>query len=65
MTQRVRTRFALQEYVAEYHLGDLSENYDFVALKAGSQAYNQDFRGFLFNDTNLRSEEHTSELQSH
>lgn len=50
---RTRTYFALQEYSAEYHLGDLSDNYDFFAVKAGSQGYNHDFRGFLFNDVNL------------
>ena len=50
---RTRSFFALQEYSAEYHLGDLSENYDFLAVKAGNQGYNHDFRGFLFNDVNL------------
>ncbi len=52
-TDRTRSFFALQEYFAEYHLGDLSDNYDFFAVKAGNQGFNQDFRGFLFNDTNL------------
>ena len=50
---RTRTFFALQEYSVDYHLGDLSDNYDFIAVKAGSQGYNHDFRGFLFNDVNL------------
>ena len=35
------------------HLRDLSDNYDFIALRLGSQTFNSDFRGFLFNDTNL------------
>ncbi len=52
-TDRTRSFFALQEYFVEYHLGDLSDNYDFVALKAGNQGFNNDFRGFLFNDVNL------------
>ncbi len=52
-TDRTRSYFALQEYFVEYHLGDLSDNYDFFAVKAGNQGFNQDFRGFLFNDVNL------------
>lgn len=42
----------LQEAFFELHLGDLSENYDFVATRIGNQVFNQDFRGFLFNDIN-------------
>jgi len=52
-TERTRTFWALQEYFVEYHVADLTENYDFVAVKAGNQAFNHDFRGFLFNDVNL------------
>ena len=52
-TDRTRVDVALQEYFGEYHLSDLSDNYDFMAMRAGNQAFNQDFRGFLFNDTNL------------
>lgn len=42
----------LQEAFFELHLGDLSENYDFIATRVGNQVFNQDFRGFLFNDIN-------------
>lgn len=52
-TDRTRSFFALQEYFVEYHLGDLTDNYDFFAVKAGNQGFNNDFRGFLFNDINL------------
>jgi hypothetical protein len=52
-TDRTRFMYALQEYFLEYHLADLSDNYDFFAIKAGNQAFNHDFRGFLFNDVNL------------
>jgi hypothetical protein len=31
---------------------DLSENYDFISVRAGNQPFNADFRGFLFNDVN-------------
>lgn len=51
-TQRDRTFFSLQEAFAEVHIKDLSENYDFVSARFGSQLFNADFRGFLFLDTN-------------
>ncbi|HEV2973166.1 MAG TPA: hypothetical protein VGY55_24580 [Pirellulales bacterium] len=49
---RGRTWFTLQEWFAETKLADLSPNYDFVSLRAGSQPFNSDFRGFIFDDTN-------------
>ncbi|MDB6092820.1 MAG: hypothetical protein JWM32_382 [Verrucomicrobia bacterium] len=52
-THRDKNYISLQEAFVEVHLKDLSENYDFMALKAGNQAFNSDFRGFIFNDTNL------------
>ena len=52
-TARNRDYLALQEAFVEVHLKDLSPNYDFVAVKAGNQTFNSDFRGFIFNDTNL------------
>jgi len=52
-TSRVRSYTALQEGFLELHLGDLSENYDFIAAKIGNQGFNSDFRGFIFNDINF------------
>lgn len=52
-SDRTRDFFALQEAFLEVHLADLSPNYDFIAVKGGNQAFNSDFRGFIFNDTNL------------
>jgi hypothetical protein len=52
-TTRLRAFAALQEWFGELHLRDLSDNYDFVAVKAGNQGFNSDFRGFVFNDVNL------------
>ena len=51
---RTRTKeyFSLQEAFVELHLGDLSENFDFAAMRVGNQVFNQDVRGFLFNDIN-------------
>lgn len=52
-TQRTRTFFALQQAFFEAHLANLSDNYDFLSIRAGYQPFNADFRGFLFNDVNL------------
>lgn len=46
-------RLSLQEAFFEKHLRDLSPNYDFVSVRIGQQGFNSDFRGFVFNDTNL------------
>jgi hypothetical protein len=52
-TTREKEFFALQEAFGEIHLRDLSSTYDFVSLRAGIQPFVSDFRGFIFNDTNL------------
>ncbi len=52
-TERTKTFFALQQAFIEAHLADLSDNYDFISLRAGTQPFNADFRGFVFNDVNL------------
>jgi hypothetical protein len=52
-TQRTRGDVALQEASFEYHLGNLSQRYDFLSLKFGIFPFNSDFRSFIFNDTNL------------
>ncbi len=51
--ERTRDFFSLEEGYVEAHLADLSSNYDFVSLRVGNQPFNSDFRGFVFNDTNL------------
>lgn len=52
-TYRHKEWIALQELFFEYHLGDLSDNYDFWTSRWGIQPFVSDFRGFIFNDTNL------------
>src|SRR6266699_1849236 len=52
-TTREKEFFALQEAFGEIHLRDLSNNYDFISVRAGIQPFVSDFRGFIFNDTNL------------
>ena len=51
-TTRTRKFWALQEAFFEYKLADLGPDYDFVSVRAGTQPFNADFRGFLFADIN-------------
>jgi hypothetical protein len=51
-TSRRRTYTTLQEWFVETKLADLSPDYDFVSIRAGSQPFTSDFRGFLFSDVN-------------
>jgi hypothetical protein len=52
-TKRTDGYLSVQELFYERKLRDLSQNYDFLSIRAGSQPFNSDFRGFIFNDTNL------------
>src|SRR5439155_20142749 len=46
------TYITLQEWFAEAKLFDVGSEYDFVSIRAGSQPFTSDFRGFIFSDTN-------------
>ena len=52
-TNRHTEFWALQEAFGELHIGDISENYDFISARVGTQPFVSDFRGFIFADTNL------------
>jgi hypothetical protein len=52
-TARNEDHASLQEFFVEYHLGDLTPNYDFLSVRAGIQQFVSDFRGFVFIDENL------------
>ena len=52
-TTREKDWYALQEAFAEIHLRDLTNNYDFISSRFGIQPFVSDFRGFIFNDSNL------------
>lgn len=52
-TTRTDEQVSLQEFFYERKIADVSPNYDFISIRVGSQPFNSDFRGFLFNDTNL------------
>ena len=52
-TTRQKDWFSLQEAFVEIHIRDLSSNYDFISSRSGIQPFVSDFRGFIFNDSNL------------
>ena len=49
---RTRTFLSLEDWFVEVKLADLSSDYDFMSVRAGSQFFVSDFRGFIFDDTN-------------
>jgi hypothetical protein len=51
-TARTRADYAIEEWFYETKLADLSADYDFMSVRAGSQFFSSDFRGFIFSDTN-------------
>jgi hypothetical protein len=51
-TARFRQDYATEEYFVETKLADLGPDYDFLSVRAGSQFFSSDFRGFIFSDTN-------------
>ena len=50
---RSRGNYTLQEAFLEYHLFDWNSRYDFASVEIGVLPFRSDFRGFLFEDTNL------------
>ncbi|MFM9962978.1 MAG: hypothetical protein ACKV2Q_17355 [Planctomycetaceae bacterium] len=50
--QRFRADGALEEWFFETKIADTSPYYDFMSVRAGSQFFSSDFRGFIFHDTN-------------
>ena len=45
---RTRDDIALEEWFFETKIADLGPDYDFASVRAGSQFFNSDFRGFIF-----------------
>ena len=52
-TNRTDSHVSLEEAFGEVKLADLSDNFDFVSVRAGIQPFVSDFRGFIFSDNNL------------
>lgn len=45
--------FGVQEAFVDYHIRNTSYRYDFYSIRFGIQPFNLDFRGFLFQDSQL------------
>jgi hypothetical protein len=52
-TERDDSFPAIQEGFVDYHIRNVSERYDFDSIRVGIQPFSSDFRGFLFQDTQL------------
>jgi len=52
-TTRTDQHFGLQAAFFDYHLRNVSDNFDFDSFRIGIQPFNADFRGFLFQDSQL------------
>lgn len=51
-TRRTRSDMALEQFFVEKKLMDIGPDYDFMSVRAGSQPFVSDFRGFVFKDIN-------------
>jgi hypothetical protein len=45
--------FGVQEAFIDYHIRNTSDRFDFDSIRIGIQPFQQDFRGFLFQDSQL------------
>ena len=52
-TDRRDQHIGLQELLIDYHIRNVSDRYDFDSIRVGIQPFNADFRGFLFQDSQL------------
>ena len=52
-SHRYDSFLGVQELFVDKHLGNDSDRYDFHSIRIGIQPFQSDFRGFLFNDSQL------------
>lgn len=52
-SHRYDSFLGVQELFVDKHLGNTSDRYDFYSVRLGIQPFQSDFRGFLFNDSQL------------
>ncbi|MEM7544364.1 MAG: hypothetical protein AAF367_02425 [Pseudomonadota bacterium] len=52
-TNRLDWHYGLIELFVDYHIANISDRYDFYSVRAGVQPFSSDFRGFLFQDSQL------------
>jgi len=52
-SHRYDSFLGVQELFVDKHLGNTSDRFDFYSVRLGIQPFQSDFRGFLFNDSQL------------
>jgi hypothetical protein len=52
-TERTDNFIGIQSAFVDYHIHNVSERYDFDSVRLGIQPFSSDFRGFLFQDSQL------------
>ncbi len=52
-SHRYDSFLGVQEMFVDKHLGNTSDRFDFYSIRLGIQPFQSDFRGFLFNDSQL------------
>lgn len=52
-TSRFDYHYGIIELFLDYHVDNISDRYDFYSVRAGIQPFSSDFRGFLFQDSQL------------
>src|SRR3546814_6080429 len=52
-SHRTDSFLGVQELFVDKHLANTSDRYDFYSVRLGIQPFQSDFRGFLFNDSQL------------
>lgn len=52
-TDRFDYHYGLIELFVDYHVANISDRYDFYSVRAGVQPFSSDFRGFVFQDSQL------------
>ena len=52
-SHRYDSFLGVQELFVDRHLGNTSDRFDFYSIRLGIQPFQSDFRGFLFNDSQL------------
>ncbi|MEX2517868.1 MAG: hypothetical protein WD969_00895 [Paracoccaceae bacterium] len=52
-SDRLDYHYGIQELFVDYHVANITDRYDFYSVRVGIQPFSSDFRGFLFQDSQL------------
>lgn len=52
-TNRLDWHYSILELFLDYHIANITDRYDFYSVRVGIQPFSSDFRGFLFQDSQL------------